>query len=234
MKLLLGYLRCHLKIIILLLIFAAIFAVVFLLYDLSPEPVLYAALLCMAVGIIAFAFAFNAFYRKHRLLTGLCKNITVSIDELRESKGLLEQDYKRLIEILYNENRRLTGEYYESRIEMAEYYTMWAHQIKTPISAMRLLIQSEKNAQYTELEAELFRIEQYVEMVLGFLRADRMSSDLMIRHYSLDDIVRQAVRNYAKEFIRRKIGLDFQPTGYQVLTDEKWLVFVIEQLFPTH
>ena len=143
---------------------------------------------------------------------------------------MIEQDYARLIAILHDENRRLKAEYDENRSEMTLYYTMWAHQIKTPISAMRLLIQADRNAQYTELESELFRIEQYVGMVLGFLRADSMSSDLMIGHYSLDDIVRQAVRNYAKEFIRRKIGLDFLPTAYQVLTDEKWLVFVIEQL----
>ncbi|NLO48238.1 MAG: HAMP domain-containing histidine kinase [Clostridiales bacterium] len=211
-------------------LFAGIFTVVFFLYELPVEPVIYSALLCFAVGLTAIVFAFFAFLRKHRVLTGLQKNITVSLDELSEAKGLIEQDYARLIAILHDENRRLKAEYDENRSEMTLYYTMWAHQIKTPISAMRLLIQADRNAQYTELESELFRIEQYVGMVLGFLRADSMSSDLMIGHYSLDDIVRQAVRNYAKEFIRRKIGLDFLPTAYQVLTDEKWLVFVIEQL----
>ena len=76
----------------------------------------------------------------------------------------------------------------------------------------------------------LFKIEQYVEMVLSYIRLDNSENDFVIKEYNLDDIVRQAIRKYAPLFIRKKISLDFQNTNYKVLTDEKWLVFVIEQL----
>lgn len=113
---------------------------------------------------------------------------------------------------------------------MMEYYTLWAHQIKTPIAALRLLLQSEKGEDEAELSAELFKIEQYVEMVLSYLRLDSESSDLIIKRYSLDATVRQAVRKYAKLFVRKKISLHFTALNCQVLTDEKWLAFVVEQI----
>ena len=75
------------------------------------------------------------------------------------------------------------------------YYTMWAHQIKTPISAMRLLLQSGDGSS-VELEQELFKIEQYVEMVLQYLRLDSMSADLSLREYPLEELVKQAAVSY--------------------------------------
>ena len=116
------------------------------------------------------------------------------------------------------------------RTDMVEYFTLWAHQIKTPIAAMYLLLQTDENEQNSELAMELFKIEQYVEMVLQYLRLDHMTSDFVLKRYSLDDMVKQAVRKYAKMFIRKKIKLSFINLNCDVLTDEKWLVFVLEQI----
>ena len=95
---------------------------------------------------------------------------------------------------------------------------------------MHLLLQEADLPQARELQNELQRIEQYVEMVLCYLRLDSESSDYVIREYDVDDIVRQAVRKYANQFIRRKIRLVYEPLNCRVLTDEKWLLFVIEQV----
>ena len=114
---------------------------------------------------------------------------------------------------------------------MAEYYTMWVHQIKTPIAAMRLLLQSEDTPKSRECAEELFHIEQYVEMALHYSRLDSDTTDFVIQKNSLDEIVREAVRKYAKLFIRKKIRLDYQPLNIEVLTDEKWLEFVICLLY---
>lgn len=113
---------------------------------------------------------------------------------------------------------------------MMEYYTIWVHQIKTPIAAMRLQLQGEDSDSSRELLEELQRIEQYVEMVLTYLRLDSGSTDYVLKKYDLDDIIRQAVRKYASQFIRKKIRLTYEPLSCEVLTDEKWLLFVIEQV----
>jgi hypothetical protein len=113
---------------------------------------------------------------------------------------------------------------------MLEYYTLWAHQIKTPIAAMELMLQQEENPDKAELRSQLFRIEQYVEMVLGYLRLDSDSTDLILQVQDLDKIVRSAIRKYASQFIRRRIGLVYEGLDKGVLTDEKWLGFVVEQI----
>ena len=116
------------------------------------------------------------------------------------------------------------------RADMLEYYTLWAHQIKTPIAAMRLRLQSEDSDFSRRLLTDLGRIEQYVEMVLTYLRLEGEGTDYVFREAKLDDIVRPALRRFAGEFIARRLTLDYTPTDVRVFTDEKWLSFVIEQV----
>ena len=114
--------------------------------------------------------------------------------------------------------------------DMIDYYTIWAHQIKTPIASMRLNLQSEDTAFARRISEDLFRIEQYVEMVLCYLRLDSGSTDYIIREYDLDSIIKQAIKRFAPQFIRRRIQLFYEPVHASVLTDEKWLLFVMEQV----
>ena len=125
---------------------------------------------------------------------------------------------------------RLAAENRDRLEDMTDYYTLWAHQIKTPIAAARLLLQEDPGAVSGEVEVELLKIEQYVEMVLGYLRLDSESTDYVLRDTDLDGLLRQAVRKFARMFILKKIALDLRETGRTVLTDGKWLSFVVEQV----
>lgn len=230
MSMLLSYLKRHYKIILMIAAFAGVFAAVLSLYDLHAEAVWYAVLLCAVLGMILFGIGFGQYVRCHRELTALRNSVTVSLDGLPQPKGMLEQDYQALLHILRDAAARAEARAGNERRDATDYYTLWAHQIKTPIAAMRLLLQSAAGAENAALEAELFRIEQYVEMVLSYQRLDSDSSDYVLREYDLDSIVRQAVRKYAQLFILKKLPLTFQESGLKVMTDEKWLAFVIEQL----
>ena len=151
-------------------------------------------------------------------------------EDLPETGSLIERDYRAIIEKLKEEeqvSRKRAASDYSDRVE---YYTVWAHQIKTPIAAMRLNLQSEDSDLARKLEGDLNRIESYVEMAMTFLRLDSDSTDYVIREHALDDIIRPAIRRFSREFILKKLTMDFRPTGYTVLTDEKWLAFVIEQI----
>lgn len=229
-KLIISYSKMHIKGGIILCLFPATLALVFFLYNLPAEPVVYTALLYVTIGIVFFLIDFFQYYNRHKLLQDLKNSITLNIDKLPEPVDIIEKDYQDLIDIIYKKNVQIAYEADISRSDLMDYYTLWAHQIKTPIAAMRLILQSEESEQNSELSMELFKIEQYVEFVLQYLRLESMSSDLVLKDYSLDDIVKQAVRKYARIFIRKKIKLDFQELNCRVLTDEKWLVFVIEQI----
>lgn len=141
----------------------------------------------------------------------------------------LETAYEELIVHLCREMSRQQSESERRRSERNDYYLMWAHQIKTPIAAMKLLVNGRDDKFL--LTEELFKIEQYVEMVLYYLRLESMSCDMILREYCLHDMVKQVVKKYSVMFINSGLSLelsDFEEV--KVLTDEKWFVFVLEQL----
>ena len=210
--------------------FILVFVAVFSLYQLPLSVVLYAALFC---AVIAFLFGMADYLRfrcKHKALTEQNAGITFSVDELPEAVNQIERDYAALLGAVAEDRRLLATRFEWEKAEIVDYYTLWAHQIKTPISAMHLILQGEDSAQSRELSAQLFMTEQYVEMVLAYLRMGSDSSDYVLKEYDLAGIVKQAVRKYAPMFIRKKISLELQPIKAEVLTDEKWLCFAIEQI----
>jgi signal transduction histidine kinase len=229
-QLVISYLKRHLAKYLLFFLFCSIFATVFGLYNLPVEPVLYSSILCAYVGIIFILIDFYKYNKRHNRLKELQKTITLHVDTLPSARDLLEQEYHELIHRLHEDKVQIVSNADQSSSNQQDYFTLWAHQIKTPIAAMDLLLQSEVNEQNKELSIELFKIEQYVEMVLQYLRMDRSTSDLLLKRYSLEDVVKQAIRKYAKLFIRKKIRLSLSDLDCEILTDEKWLVFVIEQL----
>ena len=225
-----AYIKQYINVLLLFIVFAFVFCIVFSLYNLETEAIYYSIILCAFIGLIYICINFINYYKKHIQLYKLQNEISISLENLLSPKTLMEEDYTNLILTLNKEYKTYISKSDIAKSDMIDYYTMWVHQIKTPISAMKLLIQTSESEISSDLSSELFKIEQYVEMVLSYIRLGSNENDFVIKEYDLDNIVRQAIRKYAPLFIRKKINLDFQPTTYKVLTDEKWLVFVIEQL----
>ena len=190
----------------------------------------YTALLSTALALLLALLDLRRFALRHRQLSDALKSIRVSDEQLPPPENLIEEDYRQLIRALGEEKQRQASAMDLRMSDMQDYFTLWAHQIKTPIAAMRLILQTKPENSAMEIEGELFRVEQYVEMVLNYLRLDSDSTDFVFRTCALDDIIRQCVRKYAKQFIRKRIRLEYEGTALQVLTDEKWLCFVIEQI----
>ena len=230
MKLLFQYFNYHKKSILVFISFSVIFAVVFFLYRLPVSAVGYGVAVCVFVGIIAMILDIQRFCRKHHQLKKACEQINITQEHLPPTSQLLEQDYQEIIRTLYQQKQELADQMNARYTDLVEYYTIWAHQIKTPIASMRLNLQSQDTDLSRELSDDLIRIEQYVEMVLCYLRLDSSSTDYVIKEYDLDQMVKQAVRKFATQFIRKKITLRYTALDCNVLTDEKWLLFVIEQL----
>lgn len=217
----LRYIRSRLKVIIIFTVIAGIFASSYLLFDMPAVTVLYPLILSIVILIIIGTADLIITAGKHKKLIQ---------NEIPPANDLIEKDYQDIINKLKEEeelSRRKAGSDYNN---MVEYYTVWAHQIKTPIASMRLQIQSEDSELSRKLDGDLNRIEAYVEMVLTFLRLDSDSTDYVIKEISLDDVIRPAIRKFSRDFISKKLTMDFEPTEASVLSDEKWLSFVIEQV----
>ena len=222
------WLRSRLPALGLFLLCCGVFALVFRLYDLPLGAALYPALICGALWLLYALLRFRKALRKHRILSALTAALTE--DMLPEADTAEDGDYRRIIALLREARLAREAEAQQKAADMAEYYTLWAHQIKTPLAAMRLTLQNEDSPLSRRLKAELGRVDRYVEMVLAYLRLDAAATDYVLRECDLDPILRAAVKKFSGEFIDRRLALELRPTGLRVLTDEKWLSFVLEQL----
>lgn len=210
--------------------FCVIFTASFALYQLPVVAVLYPTLLCAALGTILVICDYARVKRRHKALKMIRGITDVTAGTLPPPDGIEDADHREIIRLMGEEHGRYRADIARKYAEMSEYYTIWAHQIKTPIASMRLHLQNEDSALARKLNMELRRVEQYVEMVMTYVRLNSESTDYVIREYALDDIVRQAVKGFAGEFIVRKLKLVYEPLNARVVTDEKWLSFVIEQI----
>lgn len=230
MKLFLAYIKQRRRGIIIFALFSLVFFVSFALYHLPVKAVIYPVFLCGLFSLIFAIFDFRRIRKKHDELKSISGIIEITNREFPPIDGIEDEDYQKIIRLLSAEYSDLSSKTSLKYSDMVDYYTVWAHQIKTPIASMKLNLQNEDSALSRKLSAELFRIEQYVEMVLTFLRLDSDSTDYLFREYDLDLIIKQAVKKFSGEFIGRKLKLNFEPTCKRIITDEKWLSFVIEQV----
>ena len=229
-KIFTAYLKEKKKIIAALVVFVIIFYLVFYLYHAPIEAVEYASLLCFVLGSVFLIVDFIHMQKKYADLVRIYENIDVLLEKIPKAEGLIEECYQEMLYKIADEKVKLISKADEEKTDLLDYYTLWVHQIKTPIAAMNLLLETEDVPGKSDIRMELFQIEQYVEMVLHSLRLFSDTSDFVLKRYQLEEIVRQAVRKHAKIFIGKKIRMDFRAFSCEVLTDEKWLLFVIEQI----
>lgn len=230
MKIFKIYIKKQWEKILFYLLFSTVFFFLFFLYQIPLHAAYYATLVGGVLGIAVLIVQFIKFRQKYMQLQSVIKQKEFLPENLPKAEGGLEEEYEKILEHLYEKIQNIENLYNEKEQDMLEYYTLWVHQIKTPIASMYLKLQSEDSEFSREIGADLMRIEQYVEMVLCYLRLDSSDKDYVFREYSLDSIIKQAVRRFAPQFIRKKIKLKYETTHAVVLTDEKWLLFIIEQL----
>ena len=229
MEILKSYLKKNIKVYILFVVFIAIFFIMFYLYNLPLEALIYTGSFCFFAALIASFLDFVNYRESCKKLKFLDKNILNELDALPKSLDIRIDYYHKIIEKLYEDLEKLTQENRKKNTDMVDYYSMWVHQIKTPIAAMNFLLDNEEVDQ-KNLQQELFKIERYVEMVLTYIRLDSTSSDYVITKINLDEVVKDSVKKYATIFINKKIKLNFVSHETMVISDKKWLSFAIEQI----
>ena len=210
----------------------AVFFSVIALYRLNIYAVLYAALLSSLL-IIPFAAvriikSVNA--QKQLLKVLKSEEIMLESNSFPETRDSEKQYYTEIIKRLAAEKQTLISDLATKLRDTDDYYTLWAHQIKTPIAAMHLLLQSDSGTLSRECEAELFKIEQYTEMALGYIRLESGTNDFVITACDTDRIIKSVLKKFSKQFILKKLTLDYKETGLTAVTDEKQLGFIIEQI----
>lgn len=211
------------------------------------QDVVYAAVLDAMIIIITVLAGFLGYSSKVKAISNALERPVEEQAQLPEATDDVEMLYHRLLEnqsIARNESESSAA---IRQSQMRDYYSMWVHQIKTPISAMKLLLEAEREElgqlmcddeqsqcllsdNMDSFEDELFRIEEYVSMALQYQRVSSTENDFVLEKVSVDGVIRDTIKKYAKVMIRRHIGMNYSGTVQEVYTDGKWLAFMLEQI----
>ena len=202
---------------------------VFKLYNLELEAFTYAFMLLCVLLVVCFFWDYHKYYKKHQTLVTLQSNSNISLSCDLQDSSLMGEDYHKILVAMkeYHDEYVISSE--NKMHDLEDYFTMWVHQAKLPIAAMKLLLEDEK-LRRSEIKLQLLRMDQYTDMVLAYLRLHSTHTDFLFKELELDDLIRQSIRRFSTEFIRKHIQLSFKETGDVILSDEKWLVFVLEQI----
>ena len=139
-------------------------------------------------------------------------------------------DVKDDNERLLNENRNLKSEMLNQKDDLNAYFLMWLHQIKTPITVSKLLLEKPDETTNTKLKMQLMYIEQYINMAMNYLKMIDHSTDMDITEVNLDDIIKNLLKKYSLLFIHNHISLEYQSNLTYVVSDSQWLTILIEQI----
>ena len=133
-------------------------------------------------------------------------------------------------ERLLNENKNLKSEMLNQKDDLNAYFLMWLHQIKTPMTVSKLLLEKPDETTSTKLKMQLMYIEQYINMAMNYLKMIDYSTDMDITQVNLDDIIKNLLKKYSLLFIHNHISLEYQSNLTYVVSDSQWLTILIEQI----
>ena len=219
---------------ILLLLFGIITIEIFLMaYNVGMFIKIYIPLIIMGlymISIIIEYFKRKKFYDnllkmleeldEKYLITEIIK--TPNFLEGQILKNSLEQIDKSMLENV-NKYKYMTEDY-------KEYIELWIHEIKIPISASKMVIENNKNAITKSIDEELDKVENYIEQALFYARSNTVEKDYYIRKVVLKEIVNESIKKNKSSLIQEKISIDIHDLEIEVNTDNKWIVFILNQI----
>lgn len=191
--------------------------------------------ICVAVFIVllifffVFLFAnldFSLFYLSLEIVIfSLLIYLFICWVTFKKKENLQEQVNQLLIE-----NRQLKNTIDIERKDLEEYFLLWVHQIKTPITVSDLILQKEKNPYTCQLKEQMFYIREYTNMAINYMKLKDRQADMDIAEVEIDKLLKTLLRKYSGLFIDKNISLDYQPIDTKIITDAKWATILIEQI----
>lgn len=216
------YLRSRKLLCSLLFIFYSLLFIFSYLFEDERTVLQYVMILLLLTSLIGLILDFVKQYQnfRHAVLYGESDAYT-PLEALLTSK----------IRTLEKDKKELKIQHQEKQSDLLDYYTLWVHQIKTPIAASKLLVQDlQEQMLKNQLEQELFKIDSYTNLVLQYLRLESFHDDLVVEKENIEDLVKEVVKKYALFFIQQGLSLNLHDLNHTVITDKKWLLVILEQV----
>lgn len=226
-----AYLKYQSKIIFSMVLASLLFSMFEYLFHADLEDIVYSVFLYLFIMFLFLMYDYYHFLKKYKKLNNLQGNLSIYAQDVPKAENPVEEKYNEILQRLYEVIEGTINRFDNQTTENEEYYTLWIHQIKTPIAAMHFVLQNmEDIPQKAVLELELFKIEQYVELTLQFIKIGNIESDLVINQYPLKDMVNRSIRKYSLLFIHKGLGVSVTGCEETITTDSKWFTFLLEQI----
>ncbi|OJH00030.1 hypothetical protein RV18_GL000368 [Enterococcus termitis] len=210
-----------------------LFFFTFYLWELPLEPFIDAVAFTFLFLFIVSVYYFLRYRRIHNELERIKKITNFHSSQFgllpKKTYSLLEKDYSELFLAAVKQKEQLELTNDERNNQLIDYYSLWSHQIKTPLAALDLLVQAQADPA-PAMKAELFKIEEYLHMMLQYLRMNHVNNDLVLKTVDLNQLIRLTVKKYAAFFIQKNLTVSIEPVREGIVSDEKWLTFILEQI----
>ncbi|WOT14735.1 sensor histidine kinase [Streptococcus anginosus] len=216
------YLRSRKLLCSLLFIFYSLLFIFSYLFEDERTVLQYVIILLLLTSLIGLILDFVKQYQnfRHTVLYGESDAYT-PLEALLTSR----------IRTLEKDKKELKIQHQEKQSDLLDYYTLWVHQIKTPIAASKLLVQDLQEQTFkNQLEQELFKIDSYTNLVLQYLRLESFHDDLVVEKENIEDLVKEVVKKYTLFFIQQGLSLNLHDLNHTVITDKKWFLVILEQV----
>lgn len=211
------------------------FTIIMLLIAFKSEPSLIFSIIFINC-IIFLSIILIDYFRKKKFYSNLLNNVEnldkkYLILEMIEKPGFYEG--KIFYELLYEINKSMienVKEYSLSINEFKEYVEMWIHEVKIPISSLVLLNHNHKNELSKKYEEQIRRLDNYIDQILYYVRSENVEKDYIIKGTSISSVIKSVALKNKDDLIENDIELDVKVNDENVLTDSKWLEFMLNQI----
>ena len=192
------------------------YLLVFISFDLEKFPIIY--------GFLLNFFIFLAFY-----IYKYANKEKITFREISKNPSQREKIILDELENIDKKYKDLLLSYNEMEGDLKDFYGLWIHEIKTPIAENKLIL-ADNQPDLELLRKNNKRIEDYLNILLGFVRFNSKTNDYIFKEVRIEPIVKEIIREKSYDFISKKISLDVGDLDFKVVSDEKWLGFIIGQL----
>lgn len=239
MKCFLEYMKAKLWRNLVILVCASFMAVIFRLYRVPWRAIQYSFEVCLTISLLAMCIEYYFYNKSYTVRQRLMGSVEYNLLNMEKPANQLERDYQDFIRRIIADKNKEIATQKDSYKELKEYIMMWAHQIKTPITGLKLLLQQQEAQnveneedlnQYRHMREEIFAIESYVGMNLEYIRLDSLNADLSVEECSLEKTIKQEIQRFSPMFIAKKLSIKLENLDEIVISDQKWLSFVVGQI----
>lgn len=203
-------------------------------FSMSESNATYIMIGLLLLFLIFVAIDYTVYNSRVKKFKSYCRNNALSDEDLDLFVYPMDREYGKSIHNIVKEYEKFKSDIHTKSLEELEFITKWVHDIKVPISAMRLILESHDcdlgQNFYRRMDTEIAAIEQCTQRVFYHIKSNTFYNDYKISEVDTKKLIGDALKGYSNFFSYKKIRISISDDNYRVLTDEKWSGYIISQI----